>query len=365
MVFAETKGSHVFNERTWLQAWSNASLRTTDFEYLQARYLQIRQKRVKVKEGGWITRVTADEGITASHKGGKSVEHFKSPFGPGDFVSANAIENQRFFEHMLERSKHHRFYSHPFMTALKDVTPSRDVVSFILTSFYKIVSPFTGVLCSLSGRAPDLRTRFALMDNVYEEMGCGDLSAAHPSLYLRMLSSISITPNAAESTRTLAAIRRINEHLIEVVERQPFSVACAVLASAEATIPPSFPVLATIARRAFPEADMRFFERHGVRDEGHSGDAAMLFAVTASSSEFAIVDEEVSRDLDFRAELFDEWMVAVKMGVPSHSSVSARPPRRFVSERPSRILSERPSRIPPSSVRPGANRPSVPPPSVG
>jgi hypothetical protein len=57
------------------------------------------------------------------------------------------------------------------------------------------------------------------------------------------------------------------------------SVACAVLASAESTIPASFPILAAMARRAFPDIDMTFFDRHGPRDEGHPDDVSMLFAV--------------------------------------------------------------------------------------
>ena len=158
-----------------------------------------------------------------------------------------------------------------------------------------------------------------------------------------MLSSIGVTPSAAESARTLSPIRRINEHLREVVERRRFAVACALLASAESTIPPSFPVLARIAQRAFPEVDMTFFDRHGPRDDGHSDDASMLFAVTADNSDFETVDAEVEMDLDFRAELFDEWMLALTRGVPVRSAVGARPPR-FASERP------------------GAHRPSVPPP---
>jgi pyrroloquinoline quinone (PQQ) biosynthesis protein C len=278
------------------------------------------------------------------------VEHFKSPFGPGDFVSVRAIDNQKFFVEMLQRARAHRFYSHPFMSTIAEGTPPRDVISFVLTSFYKIVSPFTGLLCSLGGRAPDLRSRFALMDNIYEEMGCGDLNAAHPSLYLRMLASIGVSASAAESARTLPPIRRINDHLRDVVERGGFAVACAVLASAEATIPPSFPVLATLADRAFPELDTTFFDRHGPRDDGHSDDAAMLFALTASSSDYATVEAEVELDLDFRAELFDEWMQAMTKGVPSRPGVSERP--RFASERPARM----------PSTRPGAHRPSVPPP---
>jgi pyrroloquinoline quinone (PQQ) biosynthesis protein C len=288
------------------------------------------------------------------------MEHFKSPFETRDFEGSRAIDNHHFFDSMLDRAKNHRFFSHPFMSTFAQAPPSPELVSFILTSFYKIVSPFTGLLCSLGGQAPTLRSRFALMDNIYEEMGCGDLDAAHPSLYLKMLASIGVTADAAESMPTLPAIVRINDHLREVVDRRHFAVACAVLASAEATIPPSFPILAAMARRSFGAVDMDFFDRHGPRDEGHSDDAAMLFAINADSSHFAQVEAEVKLDLDFRSELFDEWMAVMTNGVAPRRSLSERP-LRSLSERPHRSLSERPQR--PLSVRPMANHDSVPPPA--
>lgn len=314
-----------------------------DYNFTAAR-TPIRLRMVTQGEGEACRSVTASAAISPQTQTGVTMEHFASPFEPCDFVTSRAIENEMFFKEMLRGAKNHRFFSHPFMHSLGQATPSREVVSFVLTSFYKIVSPFTGLLCSLGGRAPDLRSRFALMDNIYEEMGCGDLNAAHPSLYLKMLSSIGVTKDDAESVRTLPSIRRINDHLREVVDRRSFSVACALLASAEATIPPSFPILGTIARRAFPEADMTFFDRHGPRDEGHSDDAAMLFAVTATTANFAEVNEEVKIDLDFRADLFDEWMAAL-------NAVTA----------PRLIRSEYPARMP--SGRPHSVRPSAPPPA--
>ena len=145
------------------------------------------------------------------------------------------------------------------------------------------------------------------MDNIYEEMGRGDLACAHPNLYLRMLSSMGVDAAAAERVPVLPAIARINDHLREVVERRHFSVACAVLASAEATIPPSFPALAWGARNAFQDIDLSFFDRHGPRDEGHSGDAATLFALTGDRAQFGSVEREVTLDLEYRSELFDAW----------------------------------------------------------
>jgi len=248
------------------------------------------------------------------------MEHFKSPFRAIDFESERAVQNQKFFDDVFARARRHPFFSHPFMSTL-DMVPSREIVSFILTSIYQLVSPFTGLLCSLGGRAPNLRSRFALMDNIYEEMGCGDLSSAHPNLYLRMLASIGVTAAAAECMPALPAIHRINTHLREVVEQRHFSVACAVLAVAELVIPPSFPILATMGQRAFADIDMSFFDRHGPRDAGHSDDASMLFAVNGDSSHFAVVEAEAKLDLDYRCELFDEWMAAMRRGcAPSDKS---------------------------------------------
>ncbi len=239
------------------------------------------------------------------------MEHFRSPFCASDLTTARVIENRAFLDDVLVRAGRHAFFSHPFLLSGDGAALSRDVVSFILTSFYKIVSPFTGLLCSLGGRSPNLKCRFALMDNIYEEMGCGDLELAHPSLYLRMLASIGVGAEAAERAPTLLAIQRINQHLAELVSLAPFSIACAVLASAEATIPPSFPVLAAMAQNTFSDVDTTFFDRHGVRDEGHSNDAAMIFALSAESSHFAAIEAGIKRDLDHRSELFDEWVAAM------------------------------------------------------
>jgi pyrroloquinoline quinone (PQQ) biosynthesis protein C len=81
-----------------------------------------------------------------------------------------------------------------------------------------------------------------------------------------------------------------------------------VLASAESTIPASFPVLAAIARRAFEDIDMDFFHRHGSRDDGHACDAALLVVATADSSQFSAMASAIQHDLDCRAELLDSWI---------------------------------------------------------
>jgi pyrroloquinoline quinone (PQQ) biosynthesis protein C len=289
------------------------------------------------------------------------VEHFKSPFGSSDFASARAIENRRFFDDVLERATSHRYFSHPFLTSFDTVTPPRELVTFVLTSTYQLVRPFTALLCALAGQAPNLHSRFALMDNIYEEMGCGDFESAHPRLYLKMLSSIGVSEDAAERMPVLPAIRRINDHLRDVVERRHFSAACAMLALAEAVISPTFPVFVTLARSSFPHVDMTFFDRHGPRDDGHSDDASTLFALSADSSHFATIEAELMLALEYRSELFDEWMVVATRGlVPARSMASERP-LRSLSERPprSRPLSERPRAV---SERPLAKHQSVPPP---
>jgi pyrroloquinoline quinone (PQQ) biosynthesis protein C len=275
-----------------------------------------------------------------STKGVAVMEHFRNPFTPGDTTNGSVAANRAFFDALLGRAKDHRFFSHPILSN-PSAAQSPAVVSFILTSMYKVVAPFTGLLATLGGRAPDLRIRFALMDNLYEEMGRGNIEAAHPMLYLKMLASIGIDESAAERGSVLPSVVRINEHLLGVVDDQPFPVGCAVLAAAEAAIPPLFPVLAAMATSAFSEIDMAFFDRHGGRDVGHCDDATMLFAITANASHFAATERAFTLDLDYRAEMLDEWMAAIVRGAPPRATF-------------------RPSR--PSS-HPGATRSSAPPPS--
>jgi pyrroloquinoline quinone (PQQ) biosynthesis protein C len=240
------------------------------------------------------------------------VEHFLSPFAHPDTSNRTFAANQEFFGALRARGNDHRFFSHPLLSILGDRPQPPPVASFILTSMYKVVAPFTALLSTLGGRAPDLRCRFALLDNLYEEMGRGDIAAAHPVLYLQMLASIGVDEPTAEGQRTLPSICRINEHLLALVEGHPFPVACAALAAAEAAIPPLFPILSAMATSAFGGIDMAFFDRHGVRDVGHCDDAAMLFGVSADASHFESSERAFLLDLELRAEMLDDWMAAIE-----------------------------------------------------
>jgi pyrroloquinoline quinone (PQQ) biosynthesis protein C len=250
------------------------------------------------------------------------MEHFHNPFDACELAGEKVRKNRDFLEEVLSYSKAHRFYSHPFLLGGERAELPRDVAISVLTSFYQLVRPFTGFLCCLAGRAPSLRTRMVIMDNIYEEMGCGELGAAHPALYLRMLGSLGVSEQAAERMPTVPAIERINRHLRCVVEQGPFCIACAVLATAELVIPPVFRALADIAQTAFEGVDMAFFDRHGIRDEGHAGDALLLFAVSAEETHFAAARSDVMLDLDYRCELNDAWLETIR-GIDSTGHAGA------------------------------------------
>jgi pyrroloquinoline quinone (PQQ) biosynthesis protein C len=259
------------------------------------------------------------------------VEHFRSPFAQRDTSSRSFAANREFFGALRERGSGHRLFSHPLLSVLGQRPQPPPVASFILTTMYKVVAPFTAVLSTLGGRAPDLRCRFALLDNLYEEMGRGDIQAAHPKLYLQMLESIGVDEPTAEGQSTLPSIRQINDHLFALVAEQPFPVACAALAAAEAAIPPLFPILAEMATSAFGAVDMAFFDRHGGRDVGHCDDAAMLFGISAEALHFEPSERAFLLDLELRAGMLDEWMAAVE-----HA-----PGQVWVTTTPSRLLSTR------------------------
>jgi hypothetical protein len=52
--------------------------------------------------------------------------------------------------------------------------------------------------------------------------------------------------------------------------------------------------------------DMEFFDRHGVRDEGHAEDTTLLIAMHADPGDWPALEREARSALELRAEVWDE-----------------------------------------------------------
>lgn len=236
------------------------------------------------------------------------MEYIATPYSTEEQNSSEFIENKRFLKNLENSILNHRVFNHPFLVKFASDSYNNEGTLFVLKQFGKIVMPFTGAICKLMGNAPDIKSRFMLMDNLYEEMGHNNLDTAHPILYLKMLESLGITQRELDETPTISSIRILNNTIYDAVSHSSFAIGCAWLGyGGELTIPNNFPYLVKGIKNTFgANVNIDFWERHGTRDQEHSDDATTVLCMNCDSAQHKQIEEAVRDSLNIRAIIWDE-----------------------------------------------------------
>jgi len=236
------------------------------------------------------------------------MEHFQCGYAAHELGSDRVRDNFAFVRRLEKSFRGHRLYDHPLNLSLAEGKLGGGPLRFVLTQMFKMIEPYTAMLALLAGRAPDLRSRHVIFDNLYEEMGQGALASAHPSLWLRFLESIGVPTAHARAEAPIGSIARMNARMREAVLIESFPAACAWISFSELPIPNIFGYLVRAVERCFCRVavDMEFFDRHGVRDEGHAEDTTLLIALHADQGDWPALERESRSALELRAEVWDE-----------------------------------------------------------
>lgn len=254
------------------------------------------------------------------------MEYCEIPYKQEELESDNYQKNYLFLEKLEQEVLGHEVFDHPFLKKLASGAYSQEGVKFILTQFGKIVIPFTAAICKLMGNSPDLKSRFVLMDNLYEELGNMKYSECHPSLYLEMLDSIGINQKSFEETNTISSIRILNNTVLDAVENQSFAIGCAWLGyGGELTIPNNFPYLVEGMKQAsFENINMVYWDRHGDRDQEHSDDATMVLCMNTTPKGYKEIEEAVIDSLTLRAAIWSELEEICESKYRSYTVINGR-----------------------------------------
>lgn len=236
------------------------------------------------------------------------MEYLESPYTARELRSEAFMANNNFLTSLEKSVGGHAVFDHPFLLKLADNEYSREGVIFVLKQFGKIVMPFTAAICKLMGNAPDVKSRFMLMDNLYEEMGGNNINHCHPILYLKMLDSIGVSKNDLDNTPTISSIRILNDAIYDAVANKSFAIGCAWLGyGGELTIPNNFPYLVDGTKACFgKDVDLDFWGRHGERDQTHSDDATTVLSMNTTPEEHDEIAQSVKDSLNIRAMIWDE-----------------------------------------------------------
>lgn len=251
------------------------------------------------------------------------MENMATPYSPDELESPRMQANLAFLKELEARAQQHAVFDHPLLVRMSNGLYSPDFVRFFLAQFAKHIRVFTAALAALLGNSPDIKSRFVLFDNLFEEMGRGDYRQCHYMLYLRMLETLGIREADLAGLPHLYAVELLNDDLFQAVTRKPFVVGLTWLGlGGELTIPNNFPYMVKAIEQAFPDTDVdwQFFDRHGGRDQMHSDDANIVLAMYIEERDWPMIEMETMKSLTARKAVWDELESMARRGVDMHSS---------------------------------------------
>jgi pyrroloquinoline quinone (PQQ) biosynthesis protein C len=179
----------------------------------------------------------------------------------------------------------------PFLTACRAGSIPRWELEFFLIQQYHYSRHFTRYLCALMANLHADEDRQALTENLFEEMGRGDLGLIpHSQIYRDMLRSLHLDPISSAPKR--ATVTLVETMLRLCASPEPMHGLGALCLGAEAIVPHIYSqVMMGLRARGFPEEHLTFFPLHIDGDDNH--------AITMKG----IIDRELARSPEKLAPL--------------------------------------------------------------
>src|SRR5215213_4896908 len=122
------------------------------------------------------------------------------------------------FVQSLEEEFHPRIEEllrHPFISVIRTASLTSEQLRAFALQYTAYCDLFPKCLAAVAANVPDDHTRFALIENLWEEHGSGDLKESHRALFRRFLKSLGISD---EQERTIALLPSTKEY-VETVFR--------------------------------------------------------------------------------------------------------------------------------------------------
>ena len=235
---------------------------------------------------------------------------FDSPFSKEEKNSPRCQSNLQFLEGLEKEVLGHKVFDHPLLCKMAGGDIAEEAVKIILAQFSKHIFVFTGALCTLMGRLPDVRSRVVLFENLYEELGRGNVNFCHYNLYTTMLETLNIDTAYIENLPELNSIELLNSGLDHATKTSYITGMAWLGLGGEITIPNNFPYLRKSIELHFRdvEVDFRFFDHHGDTDQEHSDDANMLLAYYMRDEDRELIRNETYKSLSARCFVWDELL---------------------------------------------------------
>lgn len=173
---------------------------------------------------------------------------------------------KRAIEELYDKAKSHRINCHPFLETLNNDGLSVNAISTFLQNYYVNNRAFHLFVATQSLFTP-IEMRTEVYKNLYEELGAGDNTLAHPNLFLKNFDTIG-KPDKVEPLPEALYLFNSKFHATFLSGHYHFGMGG--LGFIEITMPEQMmKILSGLKKSRIPEQDLEFWKIHIIVDLEH------------------------------------------------------------------------------------------------
>ncbi|MBW4616953.1 MAG: iron-containing redox enzyme family protein [Desmonostoc vinosum HA7617-LM4] len=173
----------------------------------------------------------------------------------------------------------HSLWKHEFLTDCRRGNLSLKEVQVLAVQMYKFSKEFNRILAGILSCCQEESVQLVILENLFDEMGQGDVSQAHPELFRRFTRALGIDDNILATLPTAPETQALIETYLRIPHKYGYLAALgAVCYASEGIVSSLYTQLyqGIVGAAPLPKESLIFFEVHIDVDDSH---AAKLAAV--------------------------------------------------------------------------------------
>lgn len=105
--------------------------------------------------------------------------------------------------------------NHPFLNRIHEASLTKTELQFFVEQYHVYNSYFPRFLGAVAGNITDDKTRFPIIENLWEEHGSGDLNQSHRLLFERFAEATGVSTDRLKTVEPLSTTAICCEHLLD------------------------------------------------------------------------------------------------------------------------------------------------------
>ncbi|MDZ8080329.1 MAG: iron-containing redox enzyme family protein [Nostoc sp. DcaGUA01] len=203
----------------------------------------------------------------------------------------------------------HPLWNHEFLMQCRTGNLFLADVQILAVQMYKFSKEFNRILASILSCCQDESTQLVILENLFDEMGQGDVSKSHPELFRQFTRALGIHDETLAALPTAPETRALIDTYLQIPHKYGYLAALgAVCYASEGIVSSLYTQLykGIVGAAPLPEESLIFFEVHINIDDSHAAKLAAVIEAQIGMIEDDIkIKQAIVEAMDARVQFFN------------------------------------------------------------